>query len=42
MPLDENFDNDSLNEQTMEETDDSNVQDSPNTSFQTNTSNEKR
>ena len=42
---DDNFDNDSLNEQTMEETqeqsDDSNVQDSPGTSFQTSTSNEK-
>lgn len=41
MMKDDNFDNDSLNEQTMEETDDSNVQDSPGTSFQTSTSNEK-
>ena len=41
MMKDDNFDNDSLNEQTMEETDDNNVQDSPNISFQTNASNEK-
>lgn len=41
MSLDDNFDNDLLNEQTMGETDDSNVQDSPGTTIQTSTSNEK-
>ncbi len=40
MPIDENFDKDSLCEQTMEETDDSNVQDSPGNSIQTSISNE--